>query len=80
MKIDEKKQRKLKRIERDRQKSMEEGPMESNISKTLGDRFTRTLIILLLATLFVLPLLDPDTWISPSTSSEIGMQHLYTLY
>lgn len=33
-------------------------PVESNISKTLGDKNTWTVIIIILLTLFILPLLE----------------------
>lgn len=38
-------------------------PMESKISKTLSDRTTRTVIILILMMLFLMPLMQEDTYI-----------------
>ena len=38
-------------------------PMESKISKVLSDKTTRTVVILVLCLLFLLPLCTHDTWL-----------------
>lgn len=38
-------------------------PQESKISKTLSDKTTRTVVILVLCLLFLLPLCTHDTWL-----------------
>lgn len=62
MKIDvESKKKKLKKIKRkegDDELKIGDTPLESNISKTLGDKNTRTVIIIILLTLFILPLME----------------------
>lgn len=47
--------------------------MESKISKTLSERTTRMVIILILSMLFCMPLFQSDTYLSSITSFEIGL-------
>lgn len=42
----------------------EELNLESQISKALSDSITKTVVILVLLMLFILPIIDSDTWIS----------------
>lgn len=48
---------------------------ESKISKTLSEKSTKTLIILILSMLFILPLFDLTTYgIEPETSYNKGLK------
>ena len=84
MKIDvdakKKKLKKIKRKEGDDELKIGDTPLESNISKTLGDKNTRTVIIIILLTLFILPLMEIVQWVSYKTSMEIGLKHLHKVY
>jgi len=42
---------------------MQDIPQESKISKVLSDKTTRTVVILVLCLLFLLPLCTPNTWL-----------------
>jgi len=78
----EQKKKKLKKITRnsgDDEFKTSDTPLESNISKTLGDKNTWTVIVIILLTLFILPLLEITQWVSYPTSYEIGLNHLSKL-
>ena len=67
----------LKRYKQEAKKSKEAEaniyiPGESNISKTLTERTTKTVIILILSTLFILPLFEREMYFQPQTSFEYG--------
>lgn len=47
----------------DEEEGMGDIPVESKISKTLSDKTTRTVVILVLCLLFLLPLCTHDTWL-----------------
>lgn len=83
MKIDSEQKKKMKKIpwkEGDDELKIDKNSGESNISKTLGDKFTRTVIIIILLTLFILPLMETVQWVTNPTSYEIGLNHLSKIY
>jgi hypothetical protein len=41
---------------------------------------TKTVIVLILTTLFILPLFELTTYVSPSPSFEIGLEEIITIY
>jgi len=59
-----------------RELQFEEVPIESKISRTLSERMTKTVIVLILTTLFILPLFDYGTYISATASFDIGLEML----
>lgn len=58
----------------------EEIPMESNISKTLSDKNTRIVIILVLVLLIILPLFDSGMYLSTTTLHEQGLKIISGVY
>jgi hypothetical protein len=60
---------------------MEDLPIaESQISKTLSERTTRMVIILILCMLFLMPLFQLETYFESTTSFEIGLNQLIKVY
>ena len=57
-----------------------EVPEESKISKTLSDKTTRTVIILVLVLLFLLALCNDDTYSDIDYIHHAGVIHLKTIY
>ena len=55
-------------------------PQESKISKTLSEKTTKTVIILILLMLFLLPLFQESTYIDAHSSFEKGLYHLIHVY
>ena len=54
--------------------------MESHISKTLTEKITKVVIILILATLFMLPLFDYSLYFINNISVEFGFYQLIRFY
>ena len=57
-----------------------DAPTESKISKTLSDKTIKTVIILILTMLFLMPLFQIETFFSAETSFAIGLETLVTSY
>jgi len=57
-----------------------EVPEESKISKTLSDKTTRTVIILVLILLFLLALCNADTYNETDFIHRVGVVHLKSIY
>jgi hypothetical protein len=55
-------------------------PIESNISRTLSEKNTRIVIILVLVLLIILPLFSSDTYITTATIHEQGLRILGGVY
>ena len=55
-------------------------PVESNISKQFTEKVTKVVIILILSTLFVLPMFEITTYFNYATSFEKGFDQLISLY
>ena len=53
---------------------------ESRISKTLTDRMTKIVIILVLTLLFLLPLFQEDTWFNVPIQEDLGLKVLVDVY
>lgn len=76
----------IKRCKRRREKAKEkefdigEVPLESKISRTLGERMTKTVIVLILTTLFILPLFELETYYSATSSFETGLEELVSIH
>jgi hypothetical protein len=45
-------------------------PTESKISKTLSEKTTKIVIILVLVMLFILPVFQPETYVTDTTSQQ----------
>lgn len=52
---------------------------ESKISKTLSERTTRTVIVLILIMLFCMPIFQLETFIIPPTSYEKGLYMIMSM-
>jgi len=55
-------------------------PEESKISKVLSDKTTRTVVLLVLALLFLLQICSMDTYLSPVLVHEQALKHLVSIY
>ena len=53
---------------------------ESRISKTLTERTTKIVIILVLTLLFLLPLFQQDTWFNIPVQEDYGLKVLVDVY
>lgn len=59
---------------------MQDIPQESKISKVLSDKTTRTVVILVLCLLFLLPLCTPNTWLDGTKFHDQALKQLVLLY
>ena len=57
-----------------------DAPNESKISRTLSDKTIKTVIILILTMLFLMPLFQIETFFGATTSFQIGLNTLVTMY
>jgi hypothetical protein len=55
-------------------------PLESNISKTLSERTTKIVIILVLVMLFFQPVFDVGTYVTPPSYADQGLLYLIDVY
>ncbi len=55
-------------------------PLESKIGKTLSERTTRTVVMLVLVLLFLLPVFQLETWVTTQTTFETGLLHLRDMH
>ena len=55
-------------------------PNESKISKTLSERTTKIVIILVLCMLFILPVFQPDTYGTDTTSHQQALYFISDVY
>ena len=62
-----------KKIKPKREMKIDEVSAESKISKSLSEKNTRTVIILILSTLFLLPFFEYSTYVTNTTSYEVGI-------
>jgi len=55
-------------------------PEESKISKTLSDKTTRTVVLLVLSLLFMLQICSMESYVSPVLMHEQALKHLVSVY
>ena len=55
-------------------------PQESKISRTLSDQTIKIVVTVILSLLFLLPLIDAETWIKPYLMQEFGMDMIVDIY
>ncbi len=55
-------------------------PLESKIGKTLSDRTIRTVVMLVLCMLFLLPVFQIDTWVETTTAFTMGLRQVRDIY
>ena len=60
--------------------SMIDAPNESKISRTLSDKTIKTVILLTPTMLFLMPLFQSETFFGSTTSFQIGLNTLVTMY
>ena len=58
----------------------DDAPAESKLSKTLSDKSTKILIILILTTLFLTPLFQVNTYFQAVVAPEFGLDQLMLIY
>ena len=55
-------------------------PMESHISKSLTEKITKVVIILILTTLFILPFFDQSLYFPSTVSVEYAFYQMIDMY
>jgi hypothetical protein len=55
-------------------------PQETKISRTLSDQTIKIVVIVILSLLFLLPLIDAETWIQPYLMQDFGMDMIVDIY
>ena len=57
-----------------------EMPQESKISRKLSDQTIKIVVTVILSLLFILPLIDAETWLKPYLMQEFGMDMIVDMY
>jgi hypothetical protein len=55
-------------------------PEESKISRTLSDQTIKIVVTVILSLLFLLPLIDAQTWLKPYLMQDFGMDMITDIY